>query len=86
MGRSLQIDPVSFEMIGCPWFVRYFGLAFVLDVFGPDAGVGTGSAIVVEYGHSSLLRGKQTELKKEDLEWWVTQCSCEEGSAQSLDV
>jgi hypothetical protein len=63
VGRSLQIDLVSFEMMGFPWLVRCFGLAVVLDVFGLDAGVGTGNAIVAEYGHSSLLQEKRSEAK-----------------------
>ena len=78
MGHSLQIDLVSFEVMGCPWLVRCFELAVVLDVFGLDAGVGTESAIAAGSGHSSLLQGKQTKVKKEELDWWITQCSCEE--------
>ena len=77
MGRSLQIDLVSFEMMVCPWLVRYSGLAVVLDVPGPDAVVGTGGAIVAGHDHSSLLQRNRTEVKRKDLDWWITQCSYE---------
>jgi len=60
----LQIVRVSFQRIVCLWLVRYSGLAVVLVVSGPDAVVGSGSAIVAGYGCSSLLQGKRCVVKR----------------------